>query len=141
MEATWKIDGLFKANPNTVAEELTSIKCTPENIVDYAQQEDTELHKCFEWDNSIAGHKYRCIQAQKVVRNLVLVKEETKEKTPVRMFYNTGDKTGEYKPIKMILQKEDEYQSLLKQAMEELRAFKKKYSCLSELEEIMELID
>lgn len=141
MEATWKIDGLFKANPNTVAEELTSIKCTPENIVGYAQQEDTELHKCFEWDNSIAGHKYRCIQAQQVVRNLVLVKEETKEKTPVRMFYNTGDRTGEYKPIKMILQKEDEYQSLLKQAMEELRAFKKKYSCLSELEEIMELID
>lgn len=141
MEATWKIDGLFKANPNTVAEELTSIKCTPENIVGYAHQEDTELHKCFEWDNNIAGHKYRCIQAQQVVRNLVLVKEETKEKTPVRMFYNTGDRTGEYKPIKMILQKEDEYQSLLKQAMEELRAFKKKYSCLSELEEIMELID
>lgn len=141
MEATWKIDGLFKANPNTVAEELTSIKCTPENIVGYAQQEDTELHKCFEWDNNIAGHKYRCIQAQQVVRNLVLVKEETKEKTSVRMFYNTGDRTGEYKPIKMILQKEDEYQSLLKQAMEELRAFKKKYSCLSELEEIMELID
>lgn len=141
MKASWKLDGLFKADANTVAKEIESIKATPENIVEYAESESTELHKCFEWNDSVAGHKYRCIQAQQVVRNLVVVKEEIEEKTPIRFFYNTGDRSGEYKPVKMILKNEDEYQALLKRAMEELHSFKKKYSCLSELEEILVLID
>lgn len=141
MKASWKFDGLFKADANTVAKEIESIKATPENIVKYAKSENTELHKCFEWNDSVAGHKYRCLQAQQVVRNLVVVKEETGEKTPIRFFYNTGDRSGEYKPVKMILRNEDEYQALLKRAMEELHSFKKKYSCLSELEEILALID
>lgn len=141
MKASWKFDGLFKADANTVAKEIESIKATPENIVKYAKSESTELHKCFEWNDSVAGHKYRCIQAQQIVRNLVVVKEETEEKTPIRFFYNTGDGSGEYKPVKMILRNEDEYQALLKRAMEELHSFKKKYSCLSELEEILALID
>lgn len=141
MKASWKFDGLFKADANTVAKEIESIKATPENIVQFAKSENTELHKCFEWNDSVAGHKYRCIQAQQVIRNLVVVKEETEEKTPIRFFYNTGDRSGEYKPVKMILKNENEYQSLLKRAMEELYSFKKKYSCLSELEEILALID
>ena len=141
MKASWKLDGLFKADADTVAKELQSIKATPENIVQYAKAEDTELHKCFEWNDTVAGHKYRCLQARQVARNLVVVKEETEEKTTIRFFYNTGDRSGEYKPVKMILKNEDEYQSLLKRAMEELHSFKKKYSCLSELEEILALID
>lgn len=141
MKASWKFDGLFKADANTVAKEIESIKATPENIVQFAKSENTELHKCFEWNDSVAGHKYRCIQAQQIVRNLVVVKEETEEKTPIRFFYNTGDRSGEYKPVKMILKNDDEYQALLKMAMEELRSFKKKYSYLSELEEIFVLID
>lgn len=140
MKVSWKIGGLYKAEAEKVYSELSGIKCTPVSIVDYAKSENTELHKCFEWNDSIAGHKYRCIQAQGVVRNLVVVKEESEEKTPLRLFYNTGDRTGEYKPVKMIMKNEDEYESLLKKAQDELRAFKKKYSFLTELEEILELI-
>lgn len=141
MKASWKLEGLFKADANEVAMEISSIKATPENIVEYAKQENTELHKCFEWNDSVAGHKYRILQAGSIVRNLVVVKEETEEKTPIRFFYNTGDGSKEYKPVKMILRNEDEYQALLKRAMEELHSFKKKYSNLSELEEILALID
>lgn len=141
MAVAWRFDGIFKADAQTVAKELESIKCTPENIVDYAKSEDTELHKCFEWDDSIAGHKYRCIQAQKVVRSLVITREDTGEKTPIRLLHSEGNRTGEYKPIYVIVRDKDEYQSLLERAMDELRAFKRKYSCLSELEEILELID
>ena len=141
MAVAWRFDGLYKADAQTVANELESIKCTPENIVEYAKDETTELHKCFEWDNSIAGHKYRCIQAQRVVRSLVITREDTGEKTPIRLLHSEGNRTGEYKPIYMIVRDKDEYQSLLERAMDELRAFKRKYSCLSELEEILELID
>lgn len=140
MQAAWKVSGLYKADAQAVATELSAIKCTPENIVEYAKDEGSELHKCFEWDDTIAGHKYRCIQAQQVVRSLVIVREETQEKTPLRLFYNTGDRTGEYKPVKLVMQNQDEYQSLLQKAMNELRAFKQKYGFLTELEEIMSLI-
>jgi hypothetical protein len=36
---------------------------------------------------------------------------------------------------------EDEYRKLLEQAYAELHSFKQKYSCLSELANILELID
>lgn len=140
MKVSWKFDSLYKADADKVYSELSIIKCTPDNIVDYAKSEKTELHKCFEWNDTIAGHKYRCIQAQQVVRSLIVIKEESEEKTPLRLFYNTGDRTGEYKPVKMVMKSEDEYESLLRKAQDELRAFKKKYSFLTELEEILELI-
>ena len=140
MKASWKIDGIYKADAEKVFEELDGIKCAPENIVDYAKSDKTELHKCFEWDDTIAGHKYRCMQAQGVIRNLVIVNEKSEEKTPLRLFYNTGDRSGEYKSVKMIMRNEDEYAELLKKAQEELRAFKRKYSFLTELDEILELI-
>lgn len=140
MKAAWNINGIFKADAEKVSDELSAIKCTPSNVVEHARNPKTELHKCFEWNDSIAGEKYREHQAQQVIRNLVIIKEETEEKTPIRLFYNTGDRTGEYKPVQLVMRKEDEYKNLLNKAQEELRVFKKKYHCLTELEEILSLI-
>ena len=140
MKAAWNINGIFKADAEKVSDELSAIKCTPSNVVEHARNPKTELHKCFEWNDSIAGEKYREHQAQQVIRNLVIIKEETEVQTPIRLFYNTGDRTGEYKPVQLVMRKEDEYKNLLNKAQEELRAFKKKYSYLTELEEILSLI-
>lgn len=63
----WKIKGLYKADPVKVYEEINSIgeEYTPADIVELAEDPGSELHKCFEWDDSIAADKYRLIQAQK----------------------------------------------------------------------------
>lgn len=114
---------------------------TPEQLVDAARDENSELHQCFEWDDSIAAEMYRKDQARKILRLLVIKQEETesKELPPVRYFFKTNN--DGYKPSSVIFKKPDEYQALLQRALAELHAFKVKYSTLQELSEILTLID
>ena len=63
------------------------------------------------------------------------------EKTNIRLLVNDGTNTNTYKPIRFVVKKQDEYEQLLEKARAELQAFKRKYSNLSELEEILSLID
>lgn len=129
-------------DPNNVANEIKSIgdDASPQQIVEVARNENTELHKCFEWDDTIAAEKYRIVQARHIVRNLVIAEETVPEDRPeVRYFFKSKADEG-YKPTKVIVRKENEYQALLAQAWAELQAFKQKYSMLEELREIFELI-
>lgn len=143
--ASWKIDGFYKADPNLVHNEIESIgeTFTCKQIVEKAKDRNTELHKCFEWDNEIAADKYRLQQAGLIIRNLVItrVEEGKEQKTPLRMFVSTGERTGAYKPVKSVVRIQSEYENLLERAYSELRAFKNKYSMLKELDEILALID
>lgn len=145
MIASWKIGGIFKADAQQVAKEICSIgdECSPQDIVVFARDERSELHKCFEWDDSIAGERYREIQAQKVLRTLVITREAEESKEPVqcRLFVNTGDNSGNYKPLPVVVRKQDEYERLLEMAKRELQAFKKKYAVLAELEGVFLEID
>lgn len=138
--ATWKINGLFKADAQLVASEIALLgdEVTPEQIVDAARDETTELHKCFEWDNEIAAEKWRKQQARMLMCYLV-IKEDKEAAYPVRVFHKTD--SGGYKQSEMIFRNDNEYQKLLQRAYSELHAFKLKYSRLSELSEILALID
>lgn len=134
--------GFVKADAQKVGEEILSIgsDVTPQQVLEKARQEDTELHKCFEWNDAIASEKYRLIQARDVIRFLVIEEEKAPTDRPeVRVMYKTDNTTG-YKPVKLIMQDKSEYEKLLARAWAELRAFKAKYSMLSELEEIFNLI-
>lgn len=135
--------GFVKADAQKVGEEILSIgsDVTPQQVLEKARQEDTELHKCFEWNDAIASEKYRLIQARDVIRFLVIEEEKVPTDRPeVRLMYKTDNATG-YKPIKVIMQDKTEYEKLLERAWAELRAFKAKYAMLTELEEIFSLID
>lgn len=144
MEANWKVAGIFKADASKVAQEISSIgkECTTKDIVNVARNVSSELHKCFEWNDSIAGEKYREIQAQQILRSLVISKQvEDKEPVTYRLFVNTGERDGKYKPVEFVVRKQDEYEKLLETAKRELIAFKAKYSMLVELAEIFREID
>ena len=141
MTSAWKVDGLYNADPNEVRGELDTLgdEFTLQDVVDLARDENTSLHRCFEWDDTIAAEKYRVQQAGTVVRMLVYVDEKKEEKTSVRIFYKT-DERKVYAPTRLIVQDKDEYQKLLDRAMNELRMFKEKYKMLKELDYILELI-
>lgn len=144
IKAKWKKGiGFFnQADPDKVAQEIRSIgkSATPQQIVDKARNTDTELHKCFEWNDSIAAENWRRQQARVIVCNLV-IKEETMptDRPEIRYFFKPNPDEG-YKSTQVIVKKEDEYQKLLVQAWAELQAFKVKYAMLNELQEIFELI-
>lgn len=112
IEARWRIDGYYKADPNIVANEIFSIgeTATPAQIVEKAKDSKTELHKCFEWDNEKAAEKYRLEQARMVTHQLVYVEPKKPELPPIRVFFKT-DKNDGYKPTVLILQKKKNIKS------------------------------
>lgn len=140
--SSWKMPGIFNADPQKVAEEILSIgdEVTPAQIVEMARNEETELHKCFDWDDHSAAEKWRKQQARQILCYLVIKEDNPKPDTvPVRVFQKND--TGCYKQSAIIFRQPDEYQKLLQAAYAELLAFKKKYARLQELSEILALID
>lgn len=142
--------GFFHGDPQKCGEEIAEIcgevdSATPQDVLEKARDESTELHKCFEWDDTKAAEKYRIEQARQILR-FIIVKptqeevEEQKQKYEFRGFYKTSNDEG-YKPIQRIVVNKDEHALLLERAYAELHAFKVKYACLQELEEIFALID
>lgn len=144
MKGAWKVEGFYKADASKVLDELSELgdEYSLSDVVEKAKDENSEMHSIFEWDDSVAGEEYRKIQAGKMVRNLVIVRnDETEEKTNVRYFVSTGKRDSTYTPTRLVIRNQDAYEQLLERAYAELRAFKEKYSTLSELEEILALID
>ena len=139
MGVSWRIQGYFKADAQKVAEEIGFGKFTPTEVLEKAKDETTELHKCFEWNDSIAAEKYRLEQAKNIIRMLVY-KKENKEQQVVR-YYAKSETKHAYQPTKQFLVQEDEYQGLLRRALAELETFKKKYHTLTELESIFEALE
>ena len=137
----WKFNNLYKADAEKVSKEIESIQnATPSSILEYARNENSELHKCFEWDDTVAAEKYRLQQSRNIVCNLVYQEEKKEEPAKLRVFYSQSS-TNTYQPTRVLVRNEDSYKELLMQAKSELRAFKNKYKMLTELEDIFNLID
>ena len=138
----------FKADAQKCADEIMEIceeleSATPQQIIEKARDSNTELHKCFTWDDTEAAEKWRISEARAVVRNLKIIEQKPDkqiEPTTIRVFYKTDNVSG-YKPTKLILKKPDEYKTLVERCRSELLAIKQKFNSISEYEEIWEMIN
>ena len=139
----WKIKGLFKADPERCYEEITSIgeEVTPQEIVDFAMDENTELHKCFTWDDTEAANKWRKQEARMVSCNLVVKYVDKKNNTENLRILVTTERGRSYTPVTLISRDNDKYAEMLRRAKAELSVFKRKYNQVKELDEILNLID
>lgn len=140
----WKLPGLIPVDAQVAGEELQRIyhekgTLNPVDIVDESRDSAAPLHPCFEWDDVAAAEKYRQTQAQMIVRSIVTV-QETPNREPVetRAFVSVQQ---EYNPIEVVTSSEEQMQELLRTALAELMAFRRKYSILSELAGVMRVID
>lgn len=140
MTAAWKVKGLYKADADKVKDEILAIgdNATAEDILEAARDENSELHKCFEWDDSIAAEKYRLHQARLIVCNIVYKAEPTQPKIRTFMFV---DSQKSYVATDTIVTQADTYKEMLNRALRELECFRQKYQNLAELETIFEEID
>lgn len=138
----WMARG-FKGNARQVYEEIQTLgdSYTPYDIVELAKDPQTELHKCFEWDDTTAAKKWRIHTAKQICCSLkVVVTQENKEPVAYRLIQ--ADKEEKvYKPVVFTVRHEDDYARLLRQAKEELAAFKKRYKSIVELESVIDEID
>ena len=82
-----------------VYDEIVSIgdSATPEQIVEKARDESTELHKCFTWDDADAAEKWRKQEARQI-RHFLVIRDETDTAQPeLRAFHFNASGEG-YKP-------------------------------------------
>lgn len=146
MGVVWKIDGIYNANAEKVYEEITSIgdKFTPEDILNKAiLLPESELHKCFEWDDTKAARKYRLNQAGDIIRMLVVnttdIKPDAKPNL-IRAIVTVENAPQQYESMAITVANVDRYSELLTRAKKELETFKNKYSILSELQPLFDEI-
>jgi hypothetical protein len=116
---------------------------TPEAVVEEARPADSDLHSRFEWDDSIAGPKYRLQQARELIRSVRVtyaVDNEGREKT-VRAFSSirTPDAPSgrAYRPTDQIVLDPLQRMILLRQCEREWLQFKARYEHLAEFSEII----
>lgn len=136
------------ADAQKVAEEIYALgeKAETKDILEMARDEKKEIHKIIEWDDSIAAEKFRIRQVRDIQNNLQIVKIGLNKNkpmetigVPIRFTYNLKGETG-YRPIVNIISDKTLYKQLLLTAFSELQTFMKKYSILTELEPIFEVI-
>ena len=134
----------YKADAEICYREIQSLgkEVTPQMIVDFARDEDTELHKCFQWDDSVAAENWRKQQARQVVMSLT-VKVERSEHGEAQTYrlIEHDDTEKIYRPVVLTVRNKDEYARLLAQAQADMIAFKKRYKSIVELQEVIEEID
>ena len=153
LKAMWEPEWKRYANgtdPQKVADEIFSISDTPttDQVVEMAKDPGTESHALFDWDDAVAGPKWRKEQAKMIMRNLKVefvqeekAEDEAKTFLPVRMFYGNPVESSGYAAITTIMGNKDMYDQLLERAKMEIKSFRKKYAMLKELEALFEVID
>lgn len=134
----------FRGDPAKVYEEIQSIgdSYTPHDILEYAREfKDSELNKCFDWDDTSAAEKWRVHTARLICCSLkVVISREEKDPVTYRLI-QTDKEEKAYKPVVLTVRNDDEYSKLLKQAKAELAAFKKRYKSIVELESVIDEIE
>lgn len=148
-EYSWKHTGtsFISADAQLVGEELEKLEfageLTADEVLEFARNNPkSEIYKCFEWDNSIAGEKYRKMQASGILSSIsVTIKEEPKETQRVYVSVKTSlDDTRKFKNIKEVLKNDEEYQQLVDRAKQSFTRTKEQYETLLEKEDLKEVI-
>ena len=144
---SWKSVSFADVDPQKVGLELEEIErngeLVSENLVSYAERhKDSELYKCFEWDDKEASRKYRLTQANSILCSISLkISEEPTIKQ--RVYVNVKSSSTDmkvFKNIKNVLENDDEYNQLVDKARRDFDSCKDKYEALIKKEDLKDVI-
>lgn len=115
---------------------------TPEAVEEAARPEDHPLHSHFEWDNNVAGHKYRLVQAAEMIRSVKVVYAENPAREPkeVRAFVavpRNDSKRMVYRHVTEVLADDLQRRMLLADMEREWRMFERRYSHMAEFADLI----
>ena len=148
----WKSGAQFPVSAKTAAETILSLRrtlnkdtVTAKELLDASRDENAPLHPCYEWNDSIAAENYRLVQSGQIIRSIEVVIVKNDEPVKTRGFVNVVQVApkhqGEYAPIEIALVKDNYRKQFLKNALDELRAFQRKYAVYTELSGVFKAID
>lgn len=137
----WKTLG-YKTKPSVAAEVFKELEetvgLTPKNLVNASRDENAPLHNEFEWNDEIAGEKWREQQGRLMICNLSVRVEEA---PPVRAYISLTTNERKYESIGVILSDRDKTRLMMDNALKELNAFKCKYRNIKEFAQLFAEID
>ena len=160
---SWKVAPAGGVTADAAGAELTSIVerdgiVTSTAVVEAARPADAPLHPAFEWDDAVAAEAYREGQAEHLIRSLVVVyqKPDGEPAKPTRYLVNirgradeatedavvaTAATVGAYVPIQRVMENDELRRRYVKQAHQELTAWRRRYQDIRELASIFDVID
>ena len=155
-EVKWRKGSVFKADAKAALKEIEALNkrhggYAPDgSLVAHARNPKSVLHNDFEWDDAVAGDKYRLNTEKKIKRSLVVVTEKLNddqtEPTEIRLFQRVNvecnDKSKRFWLNTFDMLKDPEGREInIETARKELNAFHNKYKALTELSDVLEPID
>ena len=145
---------------NSIKEELEFITqknkgiCAPKDVVAFAENPETNLHKRFEWDDSKAAYEHRIWQARQIISlELIIIQKEPSENVNLELSSFSKDvrayvslpmdrhSGGGYRKMEDVLKDDVLRQNLLDAARNDMIQFKGKYKDLKELADVFAAID
>ena len=99
-EYKFKIPSVHKVSAQVAGEICNTLSnspggLTPHRLVEVSRDENAPMHSEFEWDDSIAGEKYREEQAKKVIQHLVIVKTDINTERNLKLVQETKQEIKE----------------------------------------------
>lgn len=143
---SWKYTNSL-GDAQKIGEELENIELSGEitnkKVIQFAKDNpNSELYKCFEWDDKIAGENYRLLKASQIISSISFVVEEEPIKKQ-KIYYSIKSEkqeTRKFKNIKDILEDDKDYKALLDKAKDELERCTNNYNDLLKKEDLKEII-
>lgn len=136
------------ADPQAVGSELERIRVRhngrlePDWVVHAAKQSSNPLHDLFEWNDNVAAQAYRVDQARSVIRSIEVVVEQAQQSKPVRAFVSVvRENDRSYTSVVDAMADPDLRKQVLRTALSELEAWRKRYAELVELAQVFAAID
>lgn len=127
--------------------EMLRKKChgelTPEDVLADAKHDNSPLHSFFEWDDSAAAQQHRLQQARGLIRSVVAV-YVSDDKPAVRQkayIHIPEGKTSHYREASHAMSQRSTREAVLKQALAELHAWKRRYKDLKEFSALIDIIE
>lgn len=115
----------------------------PEVIVKAAKSTASPLHSCFEWDDRIGGHKYRLVQAQKLIREQWVEYAHNRQgPKKVRQYVSTYEAgslepRGVYRDVADVMKDDFSAEILLRNFERAIADLKRSYGHLKEFREML----
>lgn len=113
-------------------------KLTPKIVVDEARDDEHPLHPQFEWDDAVAGEKYRQHQARALIQSVKIKYRNGDKLEEVRYFQSVRREDGHsYEPTEKVIEDEVTREILLRDMEREWRQLLSRYSRFKEFVELV----
>ena len=142
----WKDGARIKADPTTVGMEIRRLtngsgKISVDEYVYQARNPESPLYETITHDKDAAIEKLNKIEAGHILRCLITIEITEGKPREMPTLQNVSEHGGEYTRTEIVMGNADARKIALKEALEQLSWFKKKYAALKELASIFAEID